>query len=274
MRVLAAISDAELGGRPLSTEALAFLSMVVEIHGVDIGTGFSTTYNGWYFDLFLDRPHRTTSPPPGNLDHPSMKSAAFVADWYTSVNTGRVAYAGAREPRLGVFVIDTGGAPRVVVGPVAHAFEHHAPLSNRLTDEGVARLTGVAEPWAASYTVPAAPEPPLVVDVEIPLLGDPIAEVDDHRSHPVNVHLHATHPLGRVTVERLDHNRRPVASLTREVGAGRTTFVFPSARQTIAPGTRGTEMVGVHAGSFQAWVDLLGDAVPRSFGGMAPPPRP
>ncbi len=163
MRVLGAISEAELAGRPLSAEALAFLSMVVEIHGIDIGTGWITTYNGWYFDLFLDRPSPTTQAPPGRLGHPSIKWAGFIADYYTSTNTETVAYAGARAPRIGVFVVDVGGAPRVVVGPVAHGYEHHGPLRDRLTDETstTIHLAAVAEPWAESYAVAAPPEPPL-----------------------------------------------------------------------------------------------------------------
>src|SRR5262249_31356163 len=150
MRVLGAISEAERSGKPLSADARAFLSMVVEIHGEDIGTGFNTTYNGWYFDLFLDRPAPTTLPPPGRAEHPSMKAASFIADYYTSTNTHTVAYAGASAPRLGIFVIDTGGSPRVVVGPVAHAYEHHGPLDARATDEGATNLSARVHPSSPS----------------------------------------------------------------------------------------------------------------------------
>jgi hypothetical protein len=271
-RVLAAISDAELSGRPLSAEALSFLSMVVEIHGVDIGTGFTTTYNGWYFDLFLTRPHETTASPPGNPEHASMASAAFVADFYASTNTGTVAYAGAREPALGIFVVDTGGAPRLVVGPVARAYEHHAPMDRRLTDEDAARLADVSAPWAASYAVLAPKEPRVAVAVENVADGF-VDEVKDHRSSPLHVHLDTAGPLGSVTVERLDHHRRAVASLTRAVGPGRTTFAFPSIRQGVLAGTRATEMLSIRVGAFHGWVDLLGEALPKTFGGMTPPPQ-
>src|SRR5204862_2247819 len=100
---------AEAQGHALSAEALAFLSTVVEIHSDDIGTGYHTEYNGWYFDLFLSRPSGTTAPPPGHPEEPSMKYAGFIADYYTSVNRQKVAYAGATGPRLGLFVVDTNG---------------------------------------------------------------------------------------------------------------------------------------------------------------------
>jgi hypothetical protein len=272
MRVLEAISKTELAGQPLSKEEQAFLSMVVEIHGVDIGTGYITTYNGWYFDLFLDRPGSTTYPPPGRMDHASMKSASFIADYYTSVNTGTVAYAGATAPRIGVFVVDTGGGPRVVVGPVAHAYERHGPLSARITDEDADKLAGFVEPWSESYAVGGAPEPPFVVSTENKNDGDkPIEEAKDGRSFPLDVKIQSKKALGAVTVELLDHNRRSVASLSKSVSAaGEATFVFPSRRQRVVEGTRATEMMKIKIGEFQTWVDLVGETLPKGFGGMAP----
>jgi hypothetical protein len=270
MRVLEALGEAELSGEPLSKEALAFLSMVVEIHGVDIGTGFITSYNGWYFDLFLERPYPTTYPPPGRLDHAAMKSPAFIADYYTSTNTGTIAYAGATAPRLGIFVVDTGGGPRVVAGPVAHAYEHHGPLSARITDEEASKIGTLTEPWAASYALAAAPEPPFVVGVENKY-DKPVDEAKDGKSFALDVRIRSTRALGAMTVELLDHNRKKVASLTRSVGIAETTFAFPSRRQKIVDGTRGAEMMRISVGDYQGWVDLLSDPNPRGFGGMVPP---
>ena len=271
MRVLEAISKAELAGQPLSKEAQAFLSMVVEIHGVDIGTGYITTYNGWYFDLFLDRPGSTTYPPPGRLDHASMKSASFIADYYTSVNSGMVAYAGATAPRIGVFVVDTDGGPRVVVGPVAHAYEHHGLMSARLTDAEADKIGTLVEPWSESYAVGVTPEPPFVVSTESKY-DAPIEETKDGKSFPLDVHIQSKKALGSVTVELLDHNRRSVAKLSKSVGAaGETIFVFPSRRQRVVDGTRATEMMKIKIGEYQTWVDLVGETLPKGFGGMAPP---
>ena len=272
MRVLEAISKAELAGQPLSKEALVFLSMVGEIHGVDIGTGYMATYNGWYFDLFLDRPHGTTLPPPGRLDHASMKSASFIADYYTSTSSGMIAYAGATVPRIGVFVIDTGGGPRVVVGPVAHAYEHHGPPSARLTDEEADKLATHVEPWSESYAVGAPPEPPFVVSVESKY-DKPIEEAKDGRSFPLDVHIRSSRALGPMTVDLLDHNRKSVASLSKNVGTAEVTFVFPSRRQRVVDGTRATEMMKIKVGEFQTWIDLVGETLPRGFGGMVPPER-
>jgi hypothetical protein len=271
MRVLEAISDAELRGEPLSKEALAFLSMVVEIHGVDIGTGFITSYNGWYFDLFLERPYPTTYPPPGRGDHPSMQSPGFIADYYTSTNTGMVAYAGARAPRIGIFVVDTGGGPRVVAGPVAHAYEHHGPLSARITDEESSKIGTLTEPWAASYAFAAAPAPPFLVSYENRYADKQEDEVKFGRSFALDVRIRSTRALGPMTVDLLDHNRKKVASLTRSVGVAETTFAFPSRRQKIADGTRGAEMMHVSVGDYQGWIDLLSDGNPCAVGGMVPP---
>jgi len=261
VRILRGIAADELSGRPLSPEALSFLSMIVEVHAEDIGTGYSTDYNGWYFDLFLSRPDGTTEPPPGRSEHPSMKYAGFVADYYTSSEFHTVAYAGATAPRLGVFVVDTGGPPRVVVGPVASAFELHLPLeATRLTDAQVKKgLPGEPNaPWSASYAVHPPDEPPLAMAVDA--TGD--------------VTLRSTRPLGRATVTLLDHHRRPVATQTKEVGKADVVFSFPMRPNRVAQGTHATEMVHVQIGDFQTFVDLVAttDRLHRGFGGMRAPP--
>jgi hypothetical protein len=272
MRVLGAISDAELAGLPLSPDALAFLSMVVEIHSEDIGTGWSTTYNGWYFDLFLSRPAQTTYPFPGRDDSSAMKAASFIADYYTSVNSGNVAYAGASLPRLGIFVVDTGGAPRVVVGPVAHAYEHHAALGARLTDAEASKLTTLTEPWAESYAVPAPPEPPLWVEAHLASGDKPFDERAQRRSSPVEVRVRSLRRLGPVTIELRDHHRRITASLTRDAGPKEITFAFPSHPQSVEAGTHATEMIGIRMGDFHAWMDILTGGGSLGLGGMAAPP--
>ena len=61
------------------------------------------------------------------------------ADWFTSSNDNAVVYAGAKEPRLGIFVVDTNGEPRVMVGPVARAFEHVGSLDGRLKDKDASK---------------------------------------------------------------------------------------------------------------------------------------
>src|SRR5262249_60090628 len=113
-----------LAGRPLTAAEKRWIGMVSELtqdRSEDV-TGFPPMYLGWYFDLFLER------------EADGMRGADFVADYYTSVEEG-IAYVGATAPRLGVFVVDVGGAPRAFVGPVGRAYEGHGPLADRLTHE-------------------------------------------------------------------------------------------------------------------------------------------
>ncbi len=216
LRVLDAIAADELGGRALSADALAYLSMVLEM--TPASTTGEPTFTGWYFDLF-----------PARLD--ALARASFVTAYFISAEEQTVAYAGATGPRLGVFVIDTDGAPRVVVGPVARGYEHHGPLAPRLDDEAASRLAAVDDPWAASYTVPAPPAPDLALSFD-----------------GTEATLTAPLPLGPVTVEALDHHRRLIEAVTHHAAAGETTFTFSKATDE-----RPIEMLHVQAGTFHAW---------------------
>ncbi len=252
MRVLGAVSEAEPSGASRSRRTRSRSSRWwSRIHNNGDWTGWSTAYNGWYFDLFLTRPAWDTSPPDKE-DSTAMRDASFIADYYTSTSSGNVAYAGAATPRLGVFVVDTGGPPRVVVGPVAHAYEHHASLKERLTDAEGAKLTTLTEPWAASYAVAGPPEPPLLVEVK--LNSDASGK---QRSTPVTVRVRSTRALGPVTIELMDHNRRTTASLTRAVGSDATVFAFPPRAQRVKPGTQATEMIGVRVGDFARLLEVF-----------------
>src|SRR5206468_6116520 len=88
-------------------------------------TGSPPTYTGWYFDMFPRR------------EKQALDDSTFVADFHTSTQVGKVQYAGVRAPALGVFVVDTGGAPRVMVGPIASAYELTGDLDKRYTDKSV-----------------------------------------------------------------------------------------------------------------------------------------
>jgi len=187
LETLRVIAVDELAGRALAPEEKRFVSMVAEFQPA--GTGGPATYTGWYFDLFRDRMKD------------GLRDADFVADYFTSPEDRSVAYAGAKSPALGFFVVDTGGAPRVMVGPVARAYVYTGPLAARLTDERARALTDARSPWAASYTVAAPAAPPFAV-----------SEVDGA------LVLRSTRALGPVTIELLDHHRRPFAKATRSVG--------------------------------------------------------
>ena len=236
LRVLDAIAAGELAGRALADEERRFLSMILELTAG--GTGGAPTYSGWYFDLF---PARTEA----------LARADFIADYFTSGEEGTVAYAGARPPSLGIFVVDTGGAPRVVVGPVAHAYEHHGPFDKRLDDEAASHLTSVVDPWVRSYTVPAQPVPAVTVDYD----GDAAT-------------VTATEALGAVTIELLDHHRRLIEALTNRVAAGQTRFAFKPVTEE-----RPVEVLHLHVGAADIWSDTGGGGTwidtnpPSSAGG-------
>lgn len=235
--VLAAIADDELAGRALTVGQRRFLSMIAEYRPPS--TGGPATYTGWYFDLFRERTEDGLTP------------SAFLASYATSAMDQTVVYAGATAPRLGVFVVDVGGPPRVVVGPVARAFETVGPTSKRFTDADVWTVTK-SEPWAASYVAPAVAEPPLLLDGSTNVFT-----------------LRSNKALGPVTLTVLDHHRRPKGSLTKTVGTKEVTFTFPGTGE-------GLEGVAVKVGTFQrvltATMGAMGPgSISAAFGGMTPP---
>jgi len=197
-RVLATIARHELEGRALSTEEKRFLSMVVEM--TPGGTGGPPTYTGWYFDLFRGRWTE------------GLADASFVADYYTSSWKQKVVYAGALAPRMGIFVIDAGGPPRLAVGPVAHAYEVQTTLEKRLDDHAALAAPDKKEPWSASYTAPAPKIPGLAATVVFDMeSGDPKSKGTRFvlRGGPV--------ALPSVQFELLDHHRVPIATTTRAI---------------------------------------------------------
>jgi hypothetical protein len=109
---LRAIAEDERAGRPLSEAQLGFLGMVSEFHHFNMYDEERTPprYNGWYPRLFSTRKD-------------SFDYAPYAGDVFASNVTNSVMQLGAGEPRLGVFVVDTQGDPRVMVGPMAQAFE-------------------------------------------------------------------------------------------------------------------------------------------------------
>jgi hypothetical protein len=197
LAVLDAIALDELAGRPLSEEEKRYLSMVAEVRPAT--TTSSASYDGWYFDLFLTQEEAFADP-------------ALLADFYTSTNLGVAVYAGVRRPSLGLFVVDTGGPPRIVVGPVARAFEHRAGLDKRLDDTAVATLAQPSAPWERSYVVAAPPEPPIAVtflDSESAPEGKAVSQVFAAKS---------AGPPRRVVIEALDHHSVVVGTGEGNVG--------------------------------------------------------
>ncbi|HSQ65151.1 MAG TPA: DUF3160 domain-containing protein [Polyangiaceae bacterium] len=260
LRLLRAIGQRELENRPLPDEALRFLSMVTEMTFGTRSTGSSPTFTGWYFDMFRARDE-------------ALDGADFLADYYTSSDMNEAAYAGVRGVRLGVFVVDSAGGPRVVVGPVADAFEAHEPLP-RLDDSKV-RQAHAEAPWAKSYTVASASAPPLAIETRVAR--------KEGRADTLTVHAWSTRPLGKVTIALLDHHRRATRSVTLDVGTKPTAFVFSG--KALGPEERAERVQGilVKVGEWQAWDTgelslefgaaplIVVDKIGRAWGGMKAP---
>ncbi|HMZ38542.1 MAG TPA: DUF3160 domain-containing protein, partial [Leptospiraceae bacterium] len=220
LSALARISRWEREGRSLPPEALRFLSMITEMSPG--GTGGPPTYTGWYFDLFYDR-------------NDALRSPALIADFYTSVNEQKVAYAGVSGARLGVFLVETGGERRVVVGPVAVAFSTSGGLDKRYTDDDVPSVSRYA-PWSGSYTVAAPPVPPLSVDYT----------VDSDSSF----HVMLQTDIPELTIELLDHNRRPIASRVFKHPPRDLSFKIP------VPAGKEVRAIHISAGDFHTWGEV------------------
>jgi len=116
-----------------------------------------TKRDGWYFDLLYgfqgEERFLMQGKPKGE------GSPEFIASVFTNPFGNRVEYVGARMPELGFFfVVDTGGPPRLMVGPVARGFVIDAPSGRRYDDpdveSDVARTKFKVSPWSKSYRTP------------------------------------------------------------------------------------------------------------------------
>jgi hypothetical protein len=210
LSVFLAISNDELAGRPLSVEEKRFLAMPVEL--VPMSTGGPPSYTGWYFDLFRERVLE------------GLGDAAFIADYSTSGYTQKIAYAGARGPELGFFVVDTNGSPRVMVGPVARAYQYVGPLAARVDDAASVNLVDITSPWDVTYRPPAPKQPPLALKG----MGEPEGTVSDGFTPSPVFALKSTKDLGEVTLELLDHHFVVFSTVTTKVGAAITKVRFPA----------------------------------------------
>lgn len=242
LKVLVTVTKDELSGRPLSEEEKRWLSMTSEI--LPPSSDGPGSNDGWYFNLF---------PSSGD----AFTEHAFVADWFSSSNASSVVYAGAREPRLGVFVVDVNGEPRAMVGPVARAFEHVGSLAGRLADKDAAHIGALREPWAASYTVPEPSFPPVTV---ISLYA-PYVAGENVRDFAVR----GGRDVGPVTFELLDHHRTPIAKGTVSVRPTWKTIRIP------LPPDQYVSVIRVRSGESTREVRDAFGSFAEGFGGMKPP---
>jgi hypothetical protein len=209
--VLDRISLRELANEPLKPEELRFLSMVTDLSfGTAGGYSSGPQGSGWYFRMFRSNAE-------------ALQPAALIADYFVSPYEGTAYYAGVKGVTMGIFVVDTAGGPRAVVGPVARAFEAVGPFDHRYSD-AEANSVPAASPWTDSYVAPATPEPPLSLKLRFK------ADARDEWTGDVAFTARSTAKLGPVTLELLDHHRAPIASVTRDMDRPNepVRFSFPS----------------------------------------------
>lgn len=230
LAVLIRIASHQLAGVPLTKAQQRWLAMVAEhVPEYSTDSGGPPKYTGWYFDLFFAR------------DRDSKSTGAFVADYYTSTNLGQVAYLGASRPRLGLFVVDAGGAPRLMVGPVARGYEHVGTVEKRL-DDHAAEAQGVgSSPWEHRYTVPPTPVPEVTVTVEPQYARSRTSEFAQNPylsftrpRNPDAVVLKLESPvrLGEITVELVGHHGEPLAIQQVRVGPEPTALTLRPPRDS------------------------------------------
>ncbi|MCL2725071.1 MAG: DUF3160 domain-containing protein [Polyangiaceae bacterium] len=210
LAMLAGIAHNETSGRILSEPERRWLAMVSENIPMDgFATGQPPRYTGWYFDMFEDRERGAT------------KATSFIADYLTLTDVERVLYLGAEGPRLAVFIVDAGGEPRAMVGPVAKGFEANAPIAGRLSDDKVfGDGTTKTARWRTSYAVAPRAEPALGLEGQIvSCYEEPRAP--DGPDGPVEwrIAIRSTRAsAGPTTITLLDHHADPLtAKLTIDV---------------------------------------------------------
>lgn len=214
LKTLRSIVTTELSGAELGEAQRRWLGMVSEHRpagGFDnVDSGEPPKWTGWYFDMFEDR------------EQGASTSAAFVADYFTLTNDEKIAYLGAEGPRLGVFVVDVGGEPRAMVGPVAKGYETESPLAGeRLDDDKAVDHAPKRAPWRESYAVAASPTPALGLAGKAAKCPGPDGGVE------WRVVVQSERDLGPLTITLLDHHADAlVTPLTLEARPGLTAFAF------------------------------------------------
>ena len=246
LATLARMSRDELAGRALTDDDKRFLAMVVEERDTHVqgymGPFPVATYDGWFVDLFPD------------IDS-AFEDASFIADYQTHIRQDRqwVNYLGAAQPTLGVFVVDTGGAPRVMVGPVARSYAAQGDLVRRFSDDTANHATRV-HPWSASYALAAPPEPALTVTVTRPDAGVRVE---------AGIVVDAPAALGEVTFDLRDHHLVTIDHVTATIAAGTQRIALPAASATQV------ESVVVHVGAFSGRISLtVARTGTRQFGAI------
>jgi hypothetical protein len=262
LSMLHAIAQLETSGKALPEAHRRWLSMVAEYipAGGFSDSGQPPKWTGWYFDMFEDREHGAT------------RTAAFIADYFTLTNKNTVQYLGADGPRLGVFVVDVGGEPRAMVGPVAKGYQAEAPSERRLDDAASLTLEGKSAPWRDAFAAPAPAQPAWG------LQGD-IVRCETQGKHQWRVAIRSDQPLQGVSITLLDHHADSLTAPLR-VDAGHPWRVVAfELLHALAAAPFGVEAVHVRVETAQGpwdWFTRPGDyqGPPDAFDTSALPVRP
>jgi hypothetical protein len=268
--MLRSIASTELAGAALSEPQRRWLGMVSEYTPKD-GYGDSgepPKYTGWYFDLFPDR------------DIGAQRQVGLVADWFTLTNADQVRHLGIENAAMGVFVVDVGGEPRAMVGPVVKTYEVATSIAGRLDDETARTAPGKRAEWL-SFLAPVPEAPPIAARL---FVCDDDARVVLRAGRAMNV-----------TVTLLDHHGDALGE-ARTASAGPTdepsvlAFALP---KDVLASPHGIEGVHLHASwsdasrAHESWDFVTGGSVLRgetatlpgvsgsrfdvAFGAFAPP---
>ena len=211
LRTLRAVVKTELASGLPSPAQRDWLAMVAEHlpRGGNAGdSGEPPKWTGWYFDMFENR-HRGAN-----------RTSALIADYFTLTNLDKVAYVGADGPRLAVFIVDAGGKPKAMVGPVAKAYETTTPIARRLDDAAAQTRAERRAFWRASYAAPAPEQPAL--DLRGELFYCP-----RNAGVEARVVVQSDRDVGPVSIALLDHHADPLTPMqSLDVRPGTTVYPF------------------------------------------------
>ncbi|MBX3192605.1 MAG: DUF3160 domain-containing protein [Labilithrix sp.] len=243
--MLRSIAITELAGAPLSEPQRRWLGMVAEYTPVG-GYGDSgepPKYTGWYFDLFPDR------------EIGAQRGVDLVADYFTLTNPGEVRYLGVEKAALGVFVVDTGGETRAMVGPIAKTYETFAPTERRLDDEAARKID--ARNKRAGWLGFMAPQRP-----------DPAIAARLFKCHDgARVVVRTGSAASEVSVSLLDHHGDALGpAVTAAVGREPKVFAF-TLPDAVRDSRRGVEGLQLQMGR---WSHVVGVSAYRNDVGDDP----
>ncbi|MFO0550995.1 MAG: DUF3160 domain-containing protein [Polyangiaceae bacterium] len=134
---LTRMSEAELAGKPMSADDLAFLNSTVDQHAV-YPYGGLRSYDGWYAALFYDRNWRA---PGTKVDSRGERlphvegghSKPVVVDVHTDGDNNRVLEVATGHPELLIVVVDQGEDVAVYGGPTSSFYSFERASTDRMT---------------------------------------------------------------------------------------------------------------------------------------------